>query len=330
MNKKNNDFINSNLCLKDVLDKTSSELLEIPSKKIILNGERGTGRSLLLEDCEDLGIKNGEPFFATIFDSAGLFSKKSEKFDDKFIEHYYEIVFCNKLLNFINHYYPKLFEEHFLEINEKINSLIKDTDKYINDCIYTNIKLDIYLKKGDISSQIIDDFKYYSSLSTLSLGIDRFDRTNSSNQYVQELLSSYFDMFNKVILIVDDENLNDTKKQEDLLDKDFGLMQIEYTKNFEIAKEILKRRINFYNFEMNPSEEVFPFELIPDEVIKKLIEDTNGNITMMINVVYKCMKLWKWDKENFDIEKEFKLTTLQEFNTNMTLKRFIKPPKFYL
>ena len=208
MNKKNNDFINSNLCLKDVLDKTSSELLEIPSKKIILNGERGTGRSLVLENCEELGIKNGEPFFSTTFDSAGLFPKKSEKFDDKFIEHYYEIVFCNKLLNFINHYYPRLFQEHFIDINEKINSLIQDTDKYINDCIYTNIKLDIYLKKGDISSQIIDDFKYYSSLSTLSLGIDRFDRTNSSNQYVQELLSSYFDMFNKVVLIVDDENLN--------------------------------------------------------------------------------------------------------------------------
>ena len=62
MDAKNKAFINSDLCLKDVLDKTSEELLSIPSKKIILNGERGTGRSLVLEDCEDLGIKNSVIF----------------------------------------------------------------------------------------------------------------------------------------------------------------------------------------------------------------------------------------------------------------------------
>ena len=323
-------FLNSNLCIKDVLDKTTSELMEIPSKKIILNGGRGKGKSLVLANCENLGIKNSEPFFATNFDPIGFAPKTCDRFNDKFMEHYYELVLSNKLLFFIESYYPLLFQEHFEDLNNKVTLLLKSTDKYINDSLYTDIELDFYLNKGDISEQIINDFKYYSQFDTFNLGIDRFDMTNASNSETQKLLSGYFELFDKVILVVDDESLNDEKRKNNLLNNDFAFMQIEYCKNFEIVKEILKKRIEYFNFEMNPGDYVFPFELITDDILNRLINETDGNITMMINIIYKVIKMWKWDVNNFNIDKEFKLTTLQEQSTNLTLKRFMKGPKFHL
>ena len=41
---------------------------------------------------------------------------------------------------------------------------------------------------------------------------------------------------------------------------------------------------------MNPGDYVFPFELISDDILQRLINETDGNITMMINIIYKAKK----------------------------------------
>ena len=61
------------------------------------------------------------------------------------------------------------------------------------------------------------------------------------------------------------------------------ILNINYSKDINIVKEILIKRINLYN--KNNEYKDFNISIIDDDILEYLIEKTNGNLDIMIKLL---------------------------------------------
>ncbi len=300
--------------LREVTDKECEKLNNLNSKTVIINGGRGTGKSVLLN--ENTNRELGKPINQTIlmyFDSIDF--SHFETFDNNFFEHYYEILFAKKLLNYLKCNYPLLFQKEFLKENDKINSCILEIDNYINEIYFSDVNINKYYKSNELVNGIIQKMINKLNVSYLNLAIDRFDWINNSNELAQKLLSKYFNNFNKTFITVDDETI-DTKK---LKNKGYQFMNISYNYNIDVIKEIFNRRLK--TIETN-----FKIELIPDGILDFLVIKTKGNIKLMLEILKEWRIDYDWDHKN-----EIDLSAInQEIAHNEAVRKLGGLPKFYL
>ena len=264
---KAKDLINSNELVREPVDKEVNDILNMKDKRIILTGNRGTGRSTVLYGLKNKGLDSKEKTIYHFPASIIILSKEpNERFSDKVFDCFYELCFTYRILEFIKINYPMIFEKYFKKDNELVENLINKYYIAINNSLYEEVSFDTNITTKELSLDTLKRFREIMEIEKLNIAIDRFDSVNGSSQYVQQIYKKYFDMFDKVILVSDDKNLD---KQE-LLNKGYNLRKITYGNDKDVLREIVRRRILLNNKEKNEkiSEEIFTSDLVLDKVVQ--------------------------------------------------------------
>ena len=240
---------------------------------------------------------------------------------------FYEVSISSKLLNYIKQHYKFTYETYFKDLKKMVNIFVDDTVNYINKVYYEEVSLPKYLKTGELSSGIYEKLKKYLGITSLTFSIDRFDWINGNSEMSQIILSKYFDMFDKVIITSDDDELQNESNRKKLIEKGYLFIDIDYGKTDLIIKEIIKRRVEEYNKFKNTA---FELNLITDEMYKWLINKTNGNIDLMLNSVSELIDMYQWKDGNLDMSEQLGLSTNNQIESSKKLKKMCKSPKLYL
>lgn len=316
--------------IREPVDNLAKEIFDNASSKIVLNGGRGTGKSVILHSIENKGLGTNNPTIYTLFDSIINFSvAPNEIFNEMFFEHYYELCFSWKLLKFIENNYAYTYEMYFKDIELLLENLLDELDKKINKVYLDGIFLSRYLSSTEISAEIVKRLKDCLSLETFNLAIDRFDWTNGRSIFSQQILSRYFDLFNKVIITSDDESLIEEENRRQFEEKGYSFITANYGKNIDVVKCLIKRRIELHNVS-DQTKIYFDANIITDEIYQKLINKTNGNISSMIFSINDVADWLEWYNGDVDVAQLFDMTVEEQVNKVIRLKKRSIPPRLYL
>ena len=330
MNISQNQLLFDNKFVREPVDELCKELNNNSSKRIILTGGRGTGKTLSLYNNENRGIGSENQCIYTSFDSCYINRVSQDEYiNETFFNHYYELVLSFKLLNYIKKYYGLTYDNNFKDIEALLNNIRVNTDYYINNVHFINIPLDRYLEPTEISKDIIDKLRSSLNINYLTLGIDRFDWTNGNSSLSQNILSKYFEMFDKVIITSDDERMLNKNNRKLYLDKGYTFVDANYGNDINVVKKILQRRIEEYNKQIVQGQINFPINNIDDEVCEILINKTN-NISLMIDSLYEVIRMWNWKDKIIDINKEFDLASDEQLKVFKRLKKMSRSKKIHL
>lgn len=322
-----NELLFSDLLVKEPVKEVNDVLTGDEKRgKFILIGSRGCGKSTVLASREKESIKTVNPAVLLRFDGAGLFGTKEGKyFNKRVMEHYYETVMCKKFLDYIEKFYSQLFQSRFGELSSIVDDKLYELDNYINDAIYKDLSISHQLYSGEVLSGIISLFKQGVDAESLTLMIDRYDWTHNSDPRVQEILSGYFSMFEKVIITSDDPTLgSDNKKVDDLRDKGFELAVVDYSNDLDIVRQIVERR-----FEVDDNNTKFPVEQVTDEDYLSLIKRCGGNLDTLLESFMYAENLHKWDSRK-DVHTLLDEVSRQKVRNVKQYKMMVKPPKLHL
>lgn len=327
------ELIKTEQFVREPVDTINKDIIEDTSKKIILIGGRSSGKSVVLQSMQDRGLGTNNQTIFMRFDSAVNFSTKpSELFDDAFFNHYYELTFSWKLLTYIKEHYFLTYEAYFKDIEELLKSISENTDYFINNISYDTASLKRYLTPTEISAEILTRIKKYLGIDSLSLVIDRFDWTNGRSEYTQQILSRYFDLFDKSVITSDDPSLEEDDIKEKLENKGFSIKTATYGKDENIVKQIIRKRIKLYNETLNDSNKFFDENIMTNKIYTKLVNGANGNISILLDTFEEVSNLLLWNSDYVkDLESKFD----DELNNQLSKVKRLRemdahPPKFYL
>ena len=128
-------------------------------------------------------------------------------------------------------------------------------------------------------------------------------------------------MFDKTIITSDDDNLKEKN--------DYSIINVDYGKDVVIVKSILIKHILSYNTGKKSNK--FPFELIHDDKYFQLIEKTNGNIKLMLDIIKEVIRDWEYSfNETFNIIEQLDRETKYTVKYFKTLKMMSVETKLYL
>lgn len=328
------DIIHSEEFIKEPVHHSFKELEKILTSKIILNGS-GTGRSTLLHYMQEKKANTSNPFICMHFDVAEFCQEAEERFTKEFFQHYWEEKFTRRLLLYIKDYYEITYHNNFEIYEDLINKSSEETTHFINNAIYDEkLNLPRMFNSKEITEEVLNEFKKLMHIETIELGIDSFDHINNSDQLTQEILSSYFDLFERVIITTDDTSLPQqwykTYFKEDSKLYTFQPFSIQYGKDIEVIYNIIAKRIYKYNLSLQlkgSTLEPVPIDWLNYETLDLLIMKTNGNIKMILEIIEELVK--EWEFSNTITKLDIKNAIEEEENK---LKRRLQnhQPKLYL
>ncbi len=327
------EIIQTEQFIREPVDSLNQKINENSSKKIIVNGGRGSGKSLILLNNQNKGLGTENQTILMNFDSIiSLSTSPNELFSEAFFNHYYELLFSLKLLSYIKSNYALTYESHFSDIGVMLHSISKNTSDFINNIYYEKKTLQKYLLPGEISAKIIERFKKCLGINTLTLAIDRFDWMNGSSAYTQHIISKYFDMFDKIIITVDDLALDEQDKKSELEKQGYSFITANYGKNVDVVKQIIKKRIAYFNEITNNSQKSFHENILTDKIYNNLVRKANGNITIILDTLREIAYLLDWKNGSVeDLEDEFDNELNIQLNKLKQIRKIdATPPKFHL
>lgn len=326
------DLLNSCEYVSSPVDEVCNKIDNSNSKKIIVSGGRGVGKSAVLNSYELKKIKTINPCVLVQFDAVGFFHNR-ELFDESFAKHYYEIVFSYKLLDFIklfsstnNINYP---ENEFSIIKEYLDHYSSELDHYIKNVYYDDsASIRNYLTTGDIVKEILFKMKTVFSTEKLELAIDRFDWTNANNKLSQEAITAYFDMFDRVFVTSDDEDLQHKDNIDELSKKGYSFIDVDYGKDNHILSQIIENRLRRNNLDVS-NLKLLP-SAIDSDIYCDLINRTNGNISLILSIVDYTYDMYQWQDGMCNIKEEFDKASQIKIDDNKQLRKMMRSPKLYL
>ena len=275
-------IVDSEQFVKEPVEKEVNDILNLDTGKIILTGGRGVGKSTVLYRLQKEGIGTKEQTIGTSYSAIIIGDREpSEKFDDKMFDHYYELLFTRKILHYISENYPEICEKHFASDIEFINSLFKDFDTEYNNSLFKIVSFKHLYETKELSANILNKFRDICEIEKLNLTVDGFDSANGSSEYVQNIFQRYFDMFDKVVLAVNDTNLDDKR----LNDEGYAIRKLSYGNDKEILKEIIKRRESLY-LVSDIHSGLLMTAFTTDSYLDKLTK-LDGNIDMAISALMR-------------------------------------------
>lgn len=324
------ELLNTQEFVREPVDNLCRGIDNDDSKKIILSGGRGTGKTTVLYNKENKGIGTENQCIFTRFDSCAMSCvDQNENFNERFFNHYYELILSRKIISYIKKYYGLTYENDFKKIKNSLDRISDDTNYFINNICFGKKSLNRYLVLCEYSHVILEKLKKSLDISSISLAIDRFDWTNSNSALSQNILSKTFDMFDKVIITTDDDILQDKSNRTSFLEKGYSFIDVNYGKDNLVIKEIIRKRIQDYNKNIGTGK-TFPEEIITEQIYQDLIGKTNGNVSIMLDSVSEVINMWQWKEENVDLSKEFDVACNNQINSSNKIKKMSKSPKLYL
>ena len=318
------DLINSEEFVREPVDNEVNKILESNSKRIIISGPKGTGKSTVLCSLEQRGLGSREQTINICPDAVVTLKKEPEgRFSSKEFESFHELQFTNYILRYIKNNYPIMFNKCFYKEERQTNELTHSYFDKLNSCIFGDFKFDTELSSKELSYNILKDLRKLLKLEKLNLSIDRFDSINGSSKYSQEIYQRYFDMFDKTIIVADDHNID----KDRLSKSEFEIKQISYGKDIEVLREIIRRRIREYNMENEKKmhEEFFT----SDYFIERLVNE-EGDISFSIETLYNIDKLIKWYGSVNRMSGILDEAIEEQRDTEKKLEKILPKPTLYL
>lgn len=142
---------------------------------------------------------------------------------------------------------------------------------------------------------------------------------------------NYFDLFDKTIITSDDLSLKEKCRKTDLENRGYSFVTARYGTNIDVVKQIIKRRIRLYNEIVDNSDRKFDEKNMIDTIYHHLVNKTNGNISLMLNILGEIVDLLDWRNEHIDIENAFDIETSKQLKELKKSKKMdVNPPRFHL
>ena len=322
------NIIKIDFFVREPVDKVNKKILKSDSKRIILTGGRGSGKSTVLYSLENRGLGTEEQTINTFFDSVSTCAP-SENIINEVYRHKYELSFCFKLLAYIKNNYPYIYEKEFKDIYEVLDEMSFEFVDAINNGIFERYKsnnFSQFLETMSIAKSLVERIRNVLEVEKLNLSIDRFDWTNNSSKLSQTILSEYFPLFDKVILTSDDEALNLVPICNYLINyKDYDIKRLSYGENLEIVKVILQKYIKaqekFKNFDINN---------ITDNVVSTMIDASSNNISCMVRAIEYLISMNSYYQDLYNLEDQASKIINDEVRRVRELKEKSVEKRFYL
>lgn len=332
---KEDDLLSSSELVIEPLKKISNLISNSGTKKVILYGSRGAGKTITLRSYARDKVMSKNPAMFMRFDSCQLFGDKTSRrhcFDEQFIIHFYELVMAEKILCYIKQYYGRLYEDSFVGDMFKVDSTLSIMDNYIRNSFYSEIKLNEVAGQGDITSGVIKKFKKLTKSNTVSLIIDRFDWTDGHSQIAQKTLREYHGLFDKMIITTDDEDVcKNEELRSSIAQGGSSFIEVDYGKDLKTLKKIVELRINRFNTSKGEKEPFIPLQL-EAEIYEELIKGADGNIDIILRAINSLNNIWQWediDFARFNAKQKAKSCIEEEIISSKELKKRSAPIKLY-
>ena len=268
------------------------------SNKIIITGPRQSGKSVSLMSYERTKLNNEN---LTIYTLASNSDYNPCLLPNELC-YKYELLLAKRILNYIKNYYPKIYLKQFIEIDKDINYRYDLFYKYITLKITSKSSLlngndelkkewsKHQIKKGDIITKLITKIKQEIGTDKVTLIIDKYDWVENSSSRFQTIAKSFLEMFDKYIITSDDMSVyGNCYRKEILKNKGFDIIEVDYGKNHEIAKNIISKDINYCMHKKwigQFGNSLYPIEnIITKETYDKIIDKSNGDFGILYDSI---------------------------------------------
>lgn len=236
---------NSNF-VREPVEKVIDTINKSDKNKIVLTGPRCGGKSIVLKSYEKGLINSDNPSIYVFMDpSLSSFSANENELKLKC-----ELHLCSWILSYIRKNYNDLFELCFVELDNEIKKKNRLLIKYINEGMFGEFDFPFQMiLPGDLLGRLIDKMKQVMKFDTVTICLDRFDWVNAGNsQIFQKAISFYFELFDRVILTTDDNDVynNIDSRRTSLQTNGYDVIDVDYGKDLEVAKRIISADLRYY------------------------------------------------------------------------------------
>lgn len=278
---------NESLILKEASNSIIEKMIASQKNKLILAGIHGSGKTTTLKH---LAINYAKGNNIIIYVDYSNLIYRSELSNSEY-SYYYELILAQKIIEFIKINYYEYYNNFIMHERFIINELERFND-YLNTRYYCKNIINSALN-NDFVSKIVTIFKSLKPNFSINLIIDGFDLVGNSSKRYQEFMKNYFHLFDKVILTSSDYKLENQVMQNDLRNKNYEIVVVDYSKNVNIIKQIL---LNYFNWwfsnsflDINKAKKIKEITnmINNNKFCLDLINITNGNIDMMISIIRK-------------------------------------------
>lgn len=316
--KNGRDLINSEEYVREPVDKKINEILSSNKRRIILAGNRGTGKSTVLYAMQNRGLGTKEQTIIMTPDPISFMTKEpSEKFDEELFDYIYGAIFVNNILCYVKNNYPLAFEKYFKKDKELLSKLLYEFDEQLNNCWYEDAIFKTSKEPGKILHRTLDKFFDKLNVEKLNVAIDRFDEVNGSSEYVQKLYEKHFNKFDKAIIAVKDSHID----KERLVSSGYDIQRITYGKNKDVLREIIKRRIA----NNDGKQQLYTQDIFINKLTKK-----GDNINFSLNVLRYVDRILDWGGKSDDIEELIDKAAKYQKDEDKKLQKIIRKPTLYI
>lgn len=298
--------------VQEAIDKIHSKINESNEKVLVLKGVRGSGRTTVLLSKETKNQAGKEINIYNRFESAGIGATIQDVGED-LIKHRLELEMTSVLLRYLisNGICDKSVEI----IAEEVKKLRKLFVYDIN-CLGINggFKSEI-IKPGHYTEYLTKIIRSIYHPEKFSFLVDRFDWMFNRSIEAQKCIQDYFSLFDQVILTTDD-NMYVSK---------YPTIEVNYGKNKEIVKEIIRKYIDATNGRKS-IEEQLDLTNISEETIDYIIEKANGDIEIILRSI---KELYFCQEKELDSSLKMKISEQARIRQKVKLPEHLCP-KFYI
>jgi len=292
--KKN---IDDGLIVSEPIKKIDEEIEKNNEKVVVLKGVRGSGRSTVLLSKAEENLKSNSFSIYHWFWSVPINVTPSEVGID-FIQHYYELYMARVLLDCVKEFnvFTEQDERIDYEITKARASFYEDANKIMEGKKISTTIAPLGYYTEDLVKEIKDLFK----VDYLYFLGDHFDWMFGCRRHAQECISSYFPLFDKVVLTTDDENYSAS----------YPTIEVNYGKDKEIIKAILKRYVLFENKKRASKKEPEHLPLdrsLGEEALDFIVRKANGDIEVILQSIDRI-----YSNVGYYYEEEFNRLTNEE------------------
>ncbi len=276
-----------NTILNDYIVDEWKKISKLDDRLIIINGNKGSGKRTVLNNNQNL--YTGDRLI--INGSFDLINFSTNNFSKNFLKYYYELILSDIIINSYSGAEFKILKNEYQPF---INRKIEEAYEYINSsCFednnkYNNISLDL---TKEILDKINDEFPEKKK----TLIISNFDRIHSGEELVQNILAQYFNLFDQTIISTSD-NSEETEARLD----HYKFIQITYAKKIEFINNLI---INYYMKYKSIHKNFLLNDNISYETMKYMRDLTSGNISLILETLYRAFSLYEWEAGEVNINK---------------------------
>lgn len=256
--------------VKEPIKEIYQQIDNMNEKIVVLTGNRGSGRSTVLQSKIVENGKGKKFYIYDFFWPCGIGVTTDEVGKD-FIEHRFELYFASRLIEFLNA--QGIFTEQdkriLEEVKKKFASFYNDAEKIkCGKQINTTIA-----SPGYYTDDILREIRALFQVENLYFLGDHFDWMFNYNPQAQKCISAYFPLFDKVVLTTDDKNYNAS----------YPTIEVNYGTNKEVVKRILKYYVYLENKRRAQKGDYLSLDRnLGEETLDFIMEKANGDIESIL------------------------------------------------